>query len=155
MSEYEEHMKSEIKIKSFDELTSSELYELLRLRADVFVVEQNCVYNDVDGADYASLHLFTLDESGRCTCCARIYHDEANVGVMRIGRLIAKERGKGNGMRLLLACIEECKNLGAEEIRLHAQQYAIGFYERAGFSVCSEVFLEDGIPHVEMRLARL
>lgn len=148
-------MESEIIIKSFNELTASELYELLRLRAEVFVVEQNCVYNDVDGVDYASLHLFTLDEAGRCTGCARIYRDEAETGVMRIGRLIAMEREKGNGMRLLIACIEECKKFCANEIRLHAQQYAIGFYERAGFSVCSEVFHEDGIPHVEMRLARL
>ena len=145
-------MESEIIIKSFNELTVGELYELLRLRAEVFVVEQNCVYNDIDGIDRDSVHLFTLDEGGRCTCCARIYRDEADAGVMRIGRLIAKKRGRGDGMRLLLACIRECRMRGAEEIRLHAQQYAVGFYEKAGFTVCSEVFLEDGIPHVEMRL---
>lgn len=143
---------SDIHIKRFDDLSLSELYELLRLRAEVFVVEQSCVYNDVDGADYASVHLFTLDDSGRCTSCARIYCDEARESVMRIGRLIAAERGRGNGMRLLLACIEECKGHGAKEIRLHAQQYAIGFYEKAGFSVCSDVFFEDGIAHVEMAL---
>ena len=127
-------MESEIITKSFNEFTVSELYELLRLRAEVFVVEQNCVYNDIDGVDRDSVHLFTLDESGRCACCARIYRDEADAGVMRIGRLIARERGKGNGMRLLRACIDECKRRGAKETRLHAQQYAIGFYEKAGFS---------------------
>lgn len=145
-------MESEIKIKAFDELTLTELYELLRLRAEVFVVEQNCAYQDLDGIDHNAVQLFTLDDNGLCTSCARIYPCDAASGVMRIGRLISKERGKGNGMRLLNACIEECRLHGADEIRLHAQQYAIGFYEKAGFVVCSEVFFEDGIPHVEMKL---
>lgn len=145
-------MESEIKIKAFDELTLTELYELLRLRADVFVVEQNCAYQDLDGVDRNAVQLFTLDDKEECTSCARIYRDETGNGVMRIGRLISKERGRGNGMRLLNACIEECRLHGADEIRLHSQQYAIGFYEKAGFAVCSEVFFEDGIPHVEMKL---
>ena len=146
-----DNVENKVEIKNFDELTLNELYELLRLRAEVFVVEQNCVYNDIDGIDRDAVHLFTLDGMG-CASCARIYRDEAASGVMRIGRLIARERRKGCGMRLLRACIEECKKLGANEIRLHAQQYAIGFYEKAGFTTCSEVFLEDGIPHVEMQL---
>lgn len=145
-------MESEIIIKTFNELTLNELYELLRLRAEVFVVEQNCAYQDLDGVDHNAVQLFTLDDNGLCTSCARIYPCDAASGVMRIGRLIAKERGRGDGMRLLLACIRECRMRAAEEIRLHAQQYAVGFYEKAGFTVCSEVFLEDGIPHVEMRL---
>lgn len=115
-------------------------------------MEQNCAYQDLDGLDYYAVHLFTLDEHGSCLSCARIYRDEADIGIMHIGRLIAKERGKGNGMRLLRVCIDECRRLGASEIRLHAQQYAIGFYEKAGFAACSEVFLEDGIPHIEMKL---
>lgn len=147
-------MASEIKIKEFNELTLNELYELLRLRAEVFVLEQNCAYQDLDGIDYEAVQLFMLDANGLCSACARIYRDRTDAVVMRIGRLIARERGRGDGMRLLLACIDECARLGAKSIRLHAQQYAIGFYEKAGFSVCSEVFLEDGIPHVEMDLVR-
>lgn len=143
-------MTDNVTVKSFNELTPTELYELLRLRVAVFVVEQSCAYQDLDGVDYKALHLFILDETGRCTACARVYRDEAEPNILRIGRLIALERGVGRGMKVLLAAMDECKRLGASEIRLHAQSYAIGFYERAGFSVCSDVFLEDGIPHVEM-----
>ena len=145
-------MGNTIIIKTFDKLTPTELYELLRLRAEVFVVEQNCAYQDLDGVDYASVHIFTLDASGACTACSRIYHDKNAFGVMRIGRLIAKQRGSGHGMELLKASIDECIKLGAKRIRLNAQQYAIGFYEKAGFCICSEPFLEDGIPHIEMEL---
>ena len=147
-----DNAENKIRIKRFDELTLHELYELLRLRAEVFVVEQNCAYQDLDGADYDSVHLFTLDSNGRCTSCARIYHDKNESNVLHIGRLIASQRSKGHGMRLLRACIDECMKHGTQEIRLHAQQYAIGFYKKAGFTVCSEMFFEDGIPHVEMRL---
>ncbi len=149
-------------IKRFNELTVGELYELLALREAVFVVEQSCAYQDADGVDYDAVHLFTLDALARCASCCRIYRDEAEKEneqkqepekcCWRIGRLIARERGRGCGMRLLRAAVDECARLGADEIRLHAQQYAIGFYEKAGFEVCSNIFLEDGIPHAEMRL---
>jgi ElaA protein len=143
-------IEDRIIVKPFNELTLSELYELLRLRSDVFVVEQNCAYQDLDGIDYDAVHIFALHEDGRCGACARVFRDASCHSLFRIGRLISKVRGHGLGMRMLLSAIGECTRLGANEIRLHAQQYAIGFYEKAGFSVCSDVFLEDGIPHVEM-----
>ena len=142
----------DITVKRFDELTLSELYEILRLRCAVFVVEQNCVYQDLDGLDQRSLHLFAMGEDGACAACARVYEKADEPGVMQIGRIISAERGKGLGMAILRAAIEECRKLGAKETYIEAQCCAVGFYEKAGFAVTSETFLEDGIPHVRMRM---
>ena len=142
----------DITVKRFDELTLSELYEILRLRCAVFVVEQNCVYQDLDGLDRGAKHLFILDTDGSCAACARVYEKADEPGVMQIGRIISAERGKGLGMAILRAAIEECRKLGAKETYIEAQCYAVGFYEKAGFAVTSETFLEDGIPHVRMRM---
>ena len=140
------------KIKVFSELGPSELYELLRLRSAVFVVEQNCVYQDLDGLDQAAAHIFIPNADGSCAACARVCEKADEPGTMQIGRVVSKERGKGLGMAVLRAAIGECRRLGAREVYIEAQQYAIGFYEKAGIAVTSETFLEDGIPHVQMRL---
>ena len=139
----------DIVIKPFSELTLDELYSLLALRSKVFVVEQNCVYQDIDGLDRDALHVFIKREDGSILACARIcfFGDTA-----KIGRVIADERGLGHGMRVLTAAAEQAKRLGARLICVEAQQYAVGFYEKAGFRVAGEVFLEDGIPHVRMEL---
>jgi Predicted acyltransferase len=142
----------ELQIKRFSELTAKELYEILRLRSAVFVVEQNCVYQDLDGLDEGAVQLFLRRADGSCAACARVHEKPDEPGVFRIGRIVSAERGRGLGMRILLAAVEECRRLGAREIYIEAQEYAIGFYEKAGFAVTSGVFLEDGIPHVEMRL---
>ncbi len=143
----------ELQIKRFSELTAKELYEILRLRSAVFVVEQNCVYQDLDGLDQAAVHIFIPNADGSCAACARVCEKADEPGTMQIGRVVSKERGKGLGMAVLRAAIDECRRLGASEVYIEAQQYALGFYEKAGFAVTSEVFLEDGIPHVQMRLA--
>ena len=140
-----------ITVKRFDELTLNELHDLLRLRSEVFVVEQNCVYQDIDGLDPRAVHLFIRDSAG-VSAYARIYPKEGEEGVYKIGRVVTRERRKGLGRRILLAAIEAAESLGARGIYVEAQEYAIGFYERAGFAVTSGVFLEDGIPHVQMRL---
>ena len=123
-------------IKSFEKLTKRELYEILRVRSEVFVVEQECVYQDLDGLDYDSIHVFFEED-----------------GIVQIGRVLTYKRGVGLGIELLLKGIEVAKTqFQAKKLYLEAQVYAIGFYEKGGFRVVSEEFLEDGIPHVCMEL---
>ena len=139
-------------LKRFDELTLEELYESMRLRVNVFVVEQHCPYPELDGVDYRSLHLLGIDD-GRLVAYLRLFQRPDEEGTAQLGRIVTAERGKGYGAELLrrgiLAAAEE---LRCDEIYIEAQSYAEGFYARAGFSVCSEEFLEDGIPHVRMHL---
>lgn len=139
--------------KSFDELTTRELYEILRARAAVFVVEQDCVYQDLDKVDYESIHFFSQKEGGEVTAYLRLFMKKDEQNTAQIGRVLTTQRGKGLGGEILREGIRAAKEkLSAEEIYIEAQEYAIPFYSREGFEVTSDVFLEDGIPHVEMRL---
>ena len=143
----------ELKIKRFGELSNSELYAIMKLRVDVFVVEQRCAYAELDGRDQAALHVF-LQDGGEVAAYLRVlprgaYFEDAAA----IGRVIAARRGEGLGAEILRAGIEAARSLtGGERIRIEAQSYAMGFYERAGFTRCSDEFDEDGIPHVQMVL---
>lgn len=142
--------------KTFDELTNRELYEILRAREAVFVVEQNCPYYDIDGLDYPSLHMFYKDEDGSVQACLRIFEKVDEPGTMQIGRLVTVARGVGLGGKILHQAVEWIReNCDANGIYLEAQQYAIGFYAKEGLQVVSDPFLEDGIPHVQMRLQLL
>ena len=143
----------ELKIRRFGELTLRELYDILALRTAVFVVEQHCAYQDADGLDTAALHVF-LTEGGGIAAYLRVLPEGAVFpDAAAIGRVIARRRGLGLGMEILSAGIGAARErLGAGRIRLEAQSYAQGFYEKAGFRRCSEEFLEDGIPHVQMVL---
>lgn len=139
--------------KTFDELTNRELYEILRAREAVFVVEQNCPYYDIDGLDYPSLHMFYKDEDGSVQACLRIFEKVDEPGTMQIGRLVTVARGVGLGGKILHQAVEWIRKKGnVNSIYLEAQQYAIGFYAKEGLQVVSDPFLEDGIPHVQMRL---
>lgn len=139
-------------VKSFEELTKRELYEILRVRSEVFVVEQKCVYQDLDGLDYNSIHVF-FEEGGKVQACLRVFMREEQEKLVQIGRVLTYKRGVGLGLELLLKGIEVAKiYFQAKKLYLEAQVYAIGFYEKAGFKVVSEEFLEDGIPHVCMEL---
>ena len=139
--------------KTFDELTNRELYEILRAREAVFVVEQNCPYYDIDGLDYPSLHMFYKDEDGSVQACLRIFEKVDEPGTMQIGRVVTVARGIGLGGKILHQAVEWVRENGdATGIYLEAQQYAIGYYAKEGFQVVSDPFLEDGIPHVQMRL---
>lgn len=136
--------------KFFEELTTVELYELLKARAEIFVVEQNCVYQDLDGKDYESLHVY-YEESGKVLAYLRAFWKEKDV--IQVGRVLTMEHGTGLGGALLRAglnCIKE--KYHPQKIYIEAQCYAVGFYEKEGFKICSEEFLEDGIPHVQMEL---
>ncbi len=138
--------------KAFHELTTDELYELLRIRSEVFVVEQDCVYQDLDGDDQASVHLW-LTEGGKVVALCRVCPAGTHMAEVSIGRVITTERGKGYGRRMMLegiAAAHEC--FGAKRIDIEAQEYARGFYEQVGFRQSSEPFILDGIPHIRMTL---
>lgn len=139
-----------LRIKSFDELTTRELYEIARARAEVFLMEQGIVCRDLDGVDYDSLHCF-LEEDGRIAAYLRAYrHDK---GAVKLGRVLSMPHGVGYGTRLITEALPEIRRrLGSRTVVLHAQASAVSFYERLGFAVTSEPFLEEGIPHVAMML---
>ena len=136
--------------KQFSELTTAELYEILRVRSAVFIVEQQCIYQDIDGRDPASLHVF-YEEDGTILAYLRAFR--LTDDTVQMGRVLTLHHGKGLGGKLLKAGIEEIrKTMHPRRIFIEAQSYATDFYAREGFQVSSEEFLEDGIPHVQMIL---
>ena len=138
--------------KSFQELTVDELYELLRVRSEVFVVEQNCVYQDLDGDDQTSVHLW-LTVADKVVALARVCPAGTHMQEVSIGRVITTERGKGFGKQIMLYAIEAAKeHFNATLIAIEAQEYAKGFYESVGFRQSSDTFMLDGIPHIKMTL---
>ena len=139
-----------MKSKYFDELSTKELYEILRARAEIFVVEQNCVYQDLDGIDDESLHVFA-EEDGKVTAYLRAFFKDEDT--VQMGRVLTLRHGEGLGGKLLREGIAQIRaKMQPAKICIDAQCYATGFYEREGFRICSEEFLEDGIPHVQMVL---
>lgn len=145
-------IKMEIVVKTFHELTLNELYDVLKLRCEVFVVEQNCVYPDIDGKDHEALHIIGKDDSGivaytRCFSPG-IYFTEA-----AIGRVVVKQemRKFGYGYEIMKASIEALKSrYPTSVIKLSGQTYLIKFYESLGFRTIGKPYLEDGIPHIAM-----
>ena len=144
----------EITDKHFDMLTVRELYEILRAREQVFIIEQNCPYDDIDGKDVFSYHLFMKRADGSVAACLRVFMKPDEPNTAQIGRVVTTERGAGLGRILLHAGVEKAFSMGADEIYLEAQEYAQGFYAKEGFVTVSDPFLEDGIPHVKMRRRR-
>ena len=138
----------ELVVKTFEELTRDELYEILKVRSAVFVVEQNCPYQDIDGVDRQALHVF-LQEDGQILAYLRVFEKDKDRA--QIGRVLTMVRGKGLGKAVFQAGLQAAgERLKKKSVYLEAQTYAIGFYEKEGFRVTSEEFLEDGIPHVKM-----
>lgn len=143
-------------VYEFKNLTVLELYEILKLRVDVFVVEQNCPYPELDGLDQEAMHL-AYRENGRLLAYARLVPGELKYGVPSIGRVIVcpDARGRGLARELINKCIEYI--LGewqSEEIRLQGQLYLKEFYQSFGFDPISDVYDEDGIPHLDMSLRK-
>ena len=136
--------------KRFPELTTDELYELLRIRNEVFVVEQDCVYQDLDYHDQAAVHLwYTLGD--RIVALCRVCPAGTHMDNVSIGRVITTERGKGYGKLIMLAGIDAAReHFNAKVIDIEAQEYAKGFYEQVGFRQSSAPFILDGIPHIRM-----
>lgn len=142
----------ECSVKSFEELTVTELYEILQMRSEVFVVEQNCVYQDIDDKDKKAYHVF-LHKNGKMQAYLRVLEAGVSFKEVSIGRVLTIQRGQGLGKQLLLEGIKVAKEkFNATQIRIEAQSYAKGFYEQVGFKQVSEEFLEDGIWHMEMLL---
>jgi ElaA protein len=141
------------KIKPFEALTSDELYKMLQLRSEVFVVEQNCVYQDIDGKDQKALHLIG-DFDGQTVAYARLFKAGDYFENASIGRVITKQifRDRKWGNQLIENAIEGIKyNFKETKITISAQLYLQKFYENHGFVVTSAVYLEDDIEHIEMK----
>lgn len=139
----------------FGRLTLGQLYQLLKLRQEIFVLEQTCLYQDLDDKDQISVHILAEDE-GQVVSCARVFWKNQEEKVAQIGRMCTRMsyRGKSLSLRVMAEAVRTCKEeFGATLVYIEAQCYAIPFYEKLGFKVSSAEFLEDGIPHVEMTLS--
>lgn len=141
-----------IVIKKFGELTCDELYDILKLRSEVFVVEQNCVYSDPDGWDKQASHII-LEEDEKVVATARILPAGTRFRQVSIGRVVVDPgyRKRNFGKLLMEQSILYARNtLAAKEIKISAQLYLKRFYEELGFSQVTGVYDEDGIPHIGM-----
>jgi ElaA protein len=139
-------------VKRFKELSLEELYEILQVRVAVFVVEQNCAYQEIDDKDLYSYHVFLKDDTG-IKAYLRVIDKGVSFEEVSIGRVLTLKRGCGLGIRILLDGITVAKErMNADKIKIEAQSYAKKFYEKVGFKQVSEEFLEDGIPHIQMVL---
>jgi ElaA protein len=141
--------------KHFSELTTEELYHLLRLRSEVFVVEQNCVFLDMDNKDFACHHLMGW-KGDQLLGYSRIVPPGISYAESSIGRIVTlpAARRLGIGRELLVQSISTLYRLhGKRNIRIGAQYYLKGFYESFGFAQTGEIYPEDGIDHIEMLLS--
>ena len=141
-----------ILIKSFSELTTKELYEILELRSKVFVVEQNCVYQDIDGKDQKALHIIGI-KNNKIVAYTRIFKSGDYFKQASIGRVVVakNERKFGYGHIIIKNSIKAIKNNFSETtIKISAQTYLKNFYESHNFKQVGEEYLEDGIPHIAM-----
>jgi ElaA protein len=141
-------------VKKFEALTPYELYNIMWLRNEVFVVEQNCVYQDADYKDQKGWHLMGVDEDNKLMAYVRLlpigvsYETEPS-----IGRVVTNPaaRRTGVGRELMTIAIKQCEELfGKHDIKIGAQYYLLCFYSSLGFKQSSEIYLEDGIEHIEM-----
>ncbi len=147
-------MSIEFKIKPFEALSTVELYEILKLRIEVFVVEQNCIYQDIDGKDSKAIHVLGYYNGDLAAYCrifdAGYYFDEASIGRVIVS---PKYRDKKFGHDLMKVAIEAVKNnFNKNQITISAQLYLQKFYESHGFVKTSEMYLEDDIPHIQMKI---
>ncbi|MCX8522700.1 GNAT family N-acetyltransferase [Chryseobacterium formosus] len=140
------------KIKSFEEITTSELYEIIKARVDVFVVEQNCPYPDLDGYDQNAIHLWAEQDNTVLAYC-RIFERGIKYNETSIGRVLTSEKGRGKnlGKQLIKYAVETIENrFKTSEVRISAQDYLLKFYSDFGFQDTGKKYLEDNIPHTEM-----
>lgn len=142
---------AEWKLKSFDELSAEEIYDILKLRAEVFVVEQNCPYQDLDDKDKFSYHLFLVD-NGDIVAVLRIIPENISYDEMAIGRVVVKKSHRKRGLSKIMmkkAISFITGELKRDKIRLSGQAYLTDFYTDLGFRKVSDMYLEDGIGHFE------
>lgn len=139
-------------VKTFNDLTKDELYKILQLRSEVFVVEQDCVYQDIDFKDQKALHVIGI-KNDKIIAYTRLFKPGAYFKNSSIGRVLVdeKERQYGYGHDLMKVSIEAIKHYFNEtKITISAQKYLIKFYETHQFKQIGEEYLEDGIPHIRM-----
>jgi ElaA protein len=146
-------MEITFKIKRFNELSVDELYDVLQLRSEVFVVEQNCVYQDIDGKDHKALHVLGYYQN-ELTAYSRLFDAGNYFEEASIGRVIARQKFRKFNfghelMRVSIAAIED--NFNQNAITISAQEYLKIFYESHGFVQTSAMYLEDDIPHIQMK----
>jgi ElaA protein len=140
-------------VKTFEELTTTELYSLLRLRSEVFIVEQVCAFQDLDDSDQLGVHVMGYDADQELVAYTRLFGPGIKYDMASIGRVVTskKVRGSGAGRELMeysIAMVEV--RFGKVPIKIGAQQYLQKFYTSLGFVQSSEMYMEDGIPHIEM-----
>ena len=136
-------------IKPFDKLTTQELFNIYKLRVDVFVVEQQCPYHEVDDIDAISHHIYLQNDNSKILAYCRLYKIE---DTFHIGRVISSDRHKGYGTHIMKTAIEFAgQELHADSVIIEAQTYAKNFYEKLGFIQTSEPFEEDEIEHIQMK----
>lgn len=140
-------------LKKFDELTIDEFHDIVQLRIDVFVVEQNCPYPELDGRDRDAYHFFGRSDSGKIVAYTRIFKAGDYYEQPSIGRVVVEVgfRREGIGYELMRRTLKQMEILfGRVEIKIGAQKYLRKFYENLGFQKVGSEYLEDGIPHVYM-----
>ena len=138
-------------VKKFDALNINELYAIMALRMEVFCVEQDCPYQDLDGQDQIATHVFIQDQKN-IAAYARIIQKDRSCSL--IGRVVVNPayRKQGLANKIMQQCIDEIKQTTAEKIELSAQSYLHKFYANLGFKSTNEYYLEDDIPHEHMRM---
>lgn len=140
------------KIKTFSELTTPELYEIIKARVNVFVVEQDCPYPDLDDYDQKAVHLWS-ERDGEVLAYCRIFDKGIKYRETSIGRVVTTENGRGTGLgkQLIKYALDVIQNrLGTSEVKISAQDYLLKFYSDFGFQDTGKKYLEDNIPHTEM-----
>ncbi len=144
--------KMDFFVKRFDELNTKELYEILKAQSEIFVIEQNIHYQDMDDVDYKSLHCFLTDDGKVCAYLRTFYADEV-CGIVKVGRVLTLQHGNGAGHELMNKSIQAIRQkMNCKKICMDAQKHAAGFYKKFGFKEVSGDFLEEGIVHVRMEL---
>lgn len=140
-------------VARFEELELGQLYAILAARSAVFVVEQDCAYQDLDGFDAAGIHLWAASDADRVLAYARLLPPGLRYAEPSIGRVLttSSDRGRGLGRELMQRALREAsRRFPGEPIRISAQQYLERFYGQLGFEAVRGPYLEDGIPHIEM-----
>jgi len=140
-------------LKTFNELTIDEFHDILQLRINIFVVEQDCPYLELDGKDRKAYHFFGQDDGGRIIAYTRIFGPGDYYEQPAIGRVVvdSDHRGDGTGYALMKGTLENMRKLfGDVTIKIGAQKYLVEFYGKLGFKSTGEEYIEDGIPHVYM-----
>lgn len=138
-------------VKKFDKLTNKQVYEILKSRCEVFMLEQRIICQDMDDVDYDSFH-FLFEEDGRVIAYLRAFYSDDDT--MLIGRVLTLNHGQGIGRSLMNNTLDYIRNnLRCAKIQIHSQKQAVGFYKKFGFKEVSDEFLEEGVVHVMMEMS--